>query len=302
MRNVRGILFVDYVRMIKRQLADWRRYVDPADLPFFETRIEPDQWYPMASFERLGLLILRDIVGTETDSVRLWGRTQVEAILQFLPDLKTEGDPADAIKRFCDFLHGLFDFKAVALEHLEPTATTIRIAYGMGPVAESAACWQTVGFFEALVTASGGGAVRCRMVAPELFELRWSAPVQLAAAPAAHSPPKVLVVDDERLVLVAMERILASVADVTVVVSPAEALRRLEHERFDTVLSDYNMRERDGLSLLEEVAKRWPHVKRVLQSADMPIAATEYKQRGLIHELIDKPAALDVLRVAISPL
>jgi len=58
-RNVKGVLFADYVRMIRHHKGvDWDRCLSPEDLQYVQTRVEPDQWYPMTTFERLGDAIL----------------------------------------------------------------------------------------------------------------------------------------------------------------------------------------------------------------------------------------------------
>src|SRR6185436_14336279 len=55
MRQVRGVLLVDYVRMLRSQKSvDWSRHLEPQDLQYLETHIDPAGWYPMATFERMG--------------------------------------------------------------------------------------------------------------------------------------------------------------------------------------------------------------------------------------------------------
>ena len=135
------------------------------------------------------------------------------------------------------------------------------------------ATWQTMGFFEELITANG-----------ELL-----------------SRPRVLVVDDEHLVLAGMRRLLTRVAEVAVAESPDAALRLLQVQPIDVVLSDYNMGPSgDGLALLEEVSRRWPRVKRILHTGKPPDAATAALANGVIHEVLMKPAPLDVLQRAVA--
>ena len=63
-RRVRGSFFVEYVRMLRRRKdVDWSEVLTPEDLPCLEQRIEADAWYPMESFERLGLAILSKLDG-----------------------------------------------------------------------------------------------------------------------------------------------------------------------------------------------------------------------------------------------
>jgi len=62
MRNVKGVLFADYIRMIRSHKGiDWTRLLTIEDLSFLRTQIQPDEWYPMASFERLGNAIWRSL-------------------------------------------------------------------------------------------------------------------------------------------------------------------------------------------------------------------------------------------------
>ena len=112
--------------------------------------------------------------------------------------------------------------------------------------------------------------------------------------------PRVLLVDDEVLVANGLARSLSNVADVTVASSVASALGFLEHQEFDAVVSDFDMPGRNGLSLLAEVARRWPRLKRVLHSGAMPDEAQAALSSGVVHELIAKPAQRDVLIAALA--
>lgn len=304
-RRVRGVLFADYVRIIRRQVASWREKVAPEDRALLEQHVDLEQWYPMDTFERLGLIILEHVVAHETDAIRLWGREQVQAVLSFFPELANPSDPRDSVMRFQNFLASLFDFPAVVVESVEDEAALVRVEYGMHPAAEEAASWQTVGFFEELLTASGA-----RQVSGSLRSRAWAGDAQTIAAlswvDARHSPqpflthPRVLLVDDERLVARGLVRQLGRDVDVTIAGSAAVALEFLALQEFDAVVSDFHMPDRDGLSLLEEVALRWPKVKRVLHSGSMPAHARDAVARGVVHELLEKPASRDVLISAVS--
>src|SRR5690349_436248 len=93
-RRVKGTLFVDYVRMLRaNKEADWSRYLQPGDLEFLSQRIDPSGWYPMESFERMGVAILAEVARGELELVREWGRAQTEWIGQSQPELLAQGDP-----------------------------------------------------------------------------------------------------------------------------------------------------------------------------------------------------------------
>ena len=62
MPQVKGTLFVDYVRMLRaKKGVDWSRWLAPHDLEMLRTQIEPEAWYPMSTFERMGLAILAEV-------------------------------------------------------------------------------------------------------------------------------------------------------------------------------------------------------------------------------------------------
>ncbi|MFT3711287.1 MAG: response regulator [Archangium sp.] len=300
------MLFADYVRMLRREWPAWRDVASPEEKKALETRVDVNEWYPMTTFELLGLRILKEVVGQETDSIRLWGRGQVQTILSFLPDLATADDPRESVMRFSNFLASLFDFKAVQVEGVDDEDAMLLIDYGMSQAAEEAATWQAVGFFEELVTASGGRGVRSSLEsarwvgAPQTrVHLTWSSKRNMSPRP-FFERPRVLLVDDEVLVARALIRMLSKVAELTVAQNASEAIRLLETREFDTVLSDFSMPDRDGLSLLDEVARRWPQVKRVLHSANAPPRAQEAVKKKIVHEVIDKPASRDVLVAALT--
>jgi CheY-like chemotaxis protein len=305
-RRVRGVLYVDYVRMIRRQVPSWHTALTPADAVLVAGRVDVDAWFPMADFERLGLVILDHVVRGETDSIRLWGRQQVQAILAYLPDLTSADDPRESVMRFQTFLSSLFSFPAVTLDSVDDAECVLTVNYGMGARAEEAATWQTVGFFEELASSAGGREATGRVLSQGWVPGAKPTSVTVGWTMGQPSPrpfltrPKVLVVDDEPLVARGLTRVLAQVAEVTHAVDAASALFLLAGRSFDAVVSDFQMPERDGLSLLTEVAERWPAVKRVLHSGAMPAEAKRAMAQGVVDECIEKPAPRDVLVRAVS--
>ena len=159
-KRVRGLLFVDYVRMVRgRKDVDWSKHLEPEDEAFLLTKVDPSAWYPMSTFERLGLAILREIAHGQLEGVRMWGRFQVDAGLSQFPMLLAEGDPRDTLMRFDVLAAGFFDDGALAVKDIEDKHAIVRIAYGMSALAEETACTQSLGFFERLVERAGGKSV-----------------------------------------------------------------------------------------------------------------------------------------------
>lgn len=179
--NVKGILFVDYVRMIRAcKHVAWTDRLEPDDWALVAGRIQPDQWYPMDVFERLGEAILEQIAGGDMETVRLWGRASVDPVLEATPAILAADDPIDTLMRFRIHRNTFFDFDALALPTIIDGEANVEVEYRMGPVAEEAASYQTMGFMERLVERAGATVVKARFLERSwarerrtLIELRW---------------------------------------------------------------------------------------------------------------------------------
>jgi hypothetical protein len=183
-RNVKGILFADYVRMIRATKAvEWKKHLDPIDLGYIAGRIDPEGWYPMEVFERLGNAILREIAQGDVQAARMWGRISVDQLRTAKPTLLAERDPLETLMRFRVLRATFFDFQALTVQTAAPDHAGIVIHYHMGPTAEEAASYQTMGFFERLLMLAGGEGVDARFAKRSwagdkhtLLELHWDPP------------------------------------------------------------------------------------------------------------------------------
>lgn len=122
----------------------------------------------MASFERLGLAILANFDGAGMDAVRLWGSYSAHQFVRDNPTLLAPNDPMETLMRLRVQRATLFDFPAFDIPTLIDGHAVMTMSYGMGPTAEEAACNQTLGFCESVVSLAGGQAVQ-----GALGELSW---------------------------------------------------------------------------------------------------------------------------------
>jgi hypothetical protein len=163
--NVKGVLFADYVRMIRSQKqVDWTRHLAPEDLPYLRVKIDPAGWYPMTTFERFGNAILEEVAHGDLEAVRMWGRFSVDQLRAENPALVAPGNPVDTLMRFRVLRSTYFDFEALAVPTLTDGHARIIIHYHMGATAEEAASHQTMGFFERLLEVAGAEGVQARFV------------------------------------------------------------------------------------------------------------------------------------------
>jgi len=152
----------------RRKDVDWAGVLHVEDLALVQQRILLEAWYPMVSFERLGLAILENIQGARLEAVRFWGQYSAHQFVREHPTLLAAGDPVETLMRLRVQRATLFDFPAFDIPTLIEGHAAMAVRYGMGAPAEEAACHQTLGFCESLVELAGGQNVR-----GALGELSW---------------------------------------------------------------------------------------------------------------------------------
>lgn len=103
--------------------------------------------------------------------------------------------------------------------------------------------------------------------------------------------PKILFVDDEKLILSALKRVVSKLdADIITAESGALALEILKKQPVDVIVSDINMPQMDGIQLLEQVAKLSPETVRIVLtgSDDMNLVLSAINQ-GRVWGYLQKP-------------
>lgn len=105
---------------------------------------------------------------------------------------------------------------------------------------------------------------------------------------------RLLVVDDDSLLLAGMVRVLAQY-QLRTATSTDLALGMLAEERFDAVLTDLRVPTTSGIVLLRAVAATYPRVRRYLMSGTERDEVVEHLASQLVHRAFKKP--LDVLEL-----
>ena len=102
--------------------------------------------------------------------------------------------------------------------------------------------------------------------------------------------PRILVVDDDRLIVQMIGDILAADFEVLAATAGTEALELLERERVAAVLCDQNMPGVRGIEVLERCMQLQPGAVRILITATDKVAdVAEATNRARVHRVVVKP-------------
>jgi len=115
----------------------------------------------------------------------------------------------------------------------------------------------------------------------------------------------ILVVDDERGILLALKGILEDEGYRPLLVEDGEsALRRLSEQPVDLVLLDIWLPGRDGVAILQEITKGWPTTPVIMMSGHGTIETAVRTTKLGAYDFIEKPLSLEktllVLRHALE--
>lgn len=112
---------------------------------------------------------------------------------------------------------------------------------------------------------------------------------------------KLLLLDDEPIVGKRLKPALDKIGcDVEVFENPKEALKRIDEQEFDIVVTDVAMEEVNGIQVLEHVTRKSPRTKVIIITGyAMMSLAREAMKKGAF-DFIAKPFKPDDLRAIIA--
>lgn len=119
---------------------------------------------------------------------------------------------------------------------------------------------------------------------------------------ATTAPDRILLVDDERNITRAIERLFFD-ADYEIVTAHSgdEGLQVLERESFQLIIADYRMEGMDGVEFFRRVYERWPDTIRIVLSGYADTAAVVGAiNEGRVYKFIPKPWNDEELRHTVA--
>ena len=165
-RHVKGSLFVEYVRMIRKlKDRDWDQYLTAEDREVMAQMILPSGWYPLETYQRMGIAVLHEIAGAKMETVRAWGRMSTDEILNTYKTMIVEGEPVETLKKFQVLRNRFLDFEGLAVEPREGKRVRLNVDVPFNDkLADEACAFQMLGSFERLIELSGARNVRHEFV------------------------------------------------------------------------------------------------------------------------------------------
>jgi DNA-binding NtrC family response regulator len=115
------------------------------------------------------------------------------------------------------------------------------------------------------------------------------------------SSARIMVIDDEKIVGDMAKLSLEQDGYVVETFLNAEpALKRLEKERFDIVVTDYKMKDIDGMEVLRVVKDRYPATQVIMITAFANLDAAIEALRRDVHDFFPKPVKIKELKASIK--
>lgn len=115
-------------------------------------------------------------------------------------------------------------------------------------------------------------------------------------------PPRILLVDDDPIVLRAIRRLLLSSRlgwEIDMAESADAALQLIEDKTYDVAVTDLHMPVLDGLGLLARLKAEQPQVMRVIHSSHVESLSPDQAQE-LAHAVLAKPGRPDELVMVLE--
>jgi len=106
---------------------------------------------------------------------------------------------------------------------------------------------------------------------------------------------KILVVDDERIVLESCRRVLGERFEVNLAESGREALKAMGRETFSLILLDIKMPGTDGMALMRNVKDKWPEIPVIIMSGYVTMETMEEVAKTDAARFLAKPFTPDEL-------
>ncbi len=99
--QIKGTFILDFVKIIRSNRdGNWDRWLEPEDWEIVNSQILPSNWYPLASWERIGNAVFKEAARGNLDLIRAYGPVMMKNLLNVYSHVLVKGDPAASIEKF----------------------------------------------------------------------------------------------------------------------------------------------------------------------------------------------------------
>lgn len=113
--------------------------------------------------------------------------------------------------------------------------------------------------------------------------------------------PRVLYVDDEEQNLTVFEAAYEDVYDIFTATSARDALKILEKERIDLIITDQRMPQMTGVQMIEAIGEDYPDTVRMILTGFADVEAIiQAINTGRVDQYLTKPYDVDVLKMTLD--
>ena len=164
-RYVKGILLVDYIKMIRANPdLPWSEHLSAEDLEQANQLILPGSWYPIEFFQRIGMAVFKVVAKGNYQLIHAYGRSLAEKMNAENPGMVSKGRPRDTLRKYRAIQDRLYSFKPVETEDLGPGHLVVKtFSKPDGP--EAQVIMEIVaGTIERLIELAGGSNVKTKLL------------------------------------------------------------------------------------------------------------------------------------------
>ncbi len=181
-KQVKGSLFVEYVRMIKKnKQIDWNKHLASSEMRFLNQVILPSEWYPFEIYQHYGAAIFQEIADGEPPVACSWGKATMDRLAElYKGNLIEKGQPLGSLMKFKELNQRLFNFDSFEIIVHDEKHVDIGVDPAFGTGAVEGYSYQMLGSFRRLIELSGVDKVEAEFSAKTwegdhktVIELRW---------------------------------------------------------------------------------------------------------------------------------
>jgi len=164
-RYVKGSLFLDFIKMIRGNPdLPWSDHLAPQDLDLIDQMILPASWYPMESFQRIGLAIFKLVVKENYELLRAYGRSLADKLHEENPGMVCEGRPSGTLEKHRTIQERQYSFEITRAEEVGPGHIIVHIYTTPEEVGVKMMIEINSGMVERLIELSGGRNIKVRLI------------------------------------------------------------------------------------------------------------------------------------------